>query len=390
MIQRQVMKRSGALPWITTGLLQRRCSCGAHTTGGAHCAECANSAKLQRRGGAASHSEEAPESVYEVLRSRGNTLDANDQEFFESRYGHDFGRVRVHSDAAAAESANAVNASAYTVGHHVVFGGGQYRPDTSSGRELLAHELAHVVQQRGASIPARGLQIGSASSSFESSADHAASQALSGAGRVPTMAGGPMLARKDGAAEKKKCPATHTFPNDVYTSMEAEWKKSGHGGDTVAEHAGRVVTDKDGKRVIRTASGGSGGMTVPAEKAGDTTLGSFHTHPYSKSEGSHLGVPYSGQDIETLIGGAVGGFMYVAAGSCNFALDTLDTTARDGCKAQDIQKRWNDAFRGATGSLANKSEVATKAAIKDCGLCFYKACRADEKSAIPKVANLVS
>src|SRR6185503_11017421 len=103
---------------------------------------------------------------------------------------------RVHSDSAAANSANAVSASAYTVGHHVVFGQGHYRPNTSSGRELLAHELAHVVQQRHASIPSSGLKIGSSSSSLESSADHAASRAMSGQAGHLASAGGTTLSRK--------------------------------------------------------------------------------------------------------------------------------------------------------------------------------------------------
>ena len=65
----------------------------------------------------------------------------------ESRFGHDFSQVRVHKDGVAAESAQAVNANAYTVGQNVVFGPGQYRQGTSDGMRLLAHELTHVVQQ---------------------------------------------------------------------------------------------------------------------------------------------------------------------------------------------------------------------------------------------------
>src|SRR6185369_18043496 len=71
--------------------------------------------------------------------------------FFEPRFVHDFSRVRVHTDARAAESARAVNALAYTVGRDVVFGDGQYAPGTSGGRHTLAHELTHVLQQGGSS-----------------------------------------------------------------------------------------------------------------------------------------------------------------------------------------------------------------------------------------------
>jgi hypothetical protein len=66
----------------------------------------------------------------------------------ESRFRRDFAGVRVHTDTKAAESARAIHAAAYTVGHHVVFAAGRYRPTSSVGKTLLAHELAHVVQQR--------------------------------------------------------------------------------------------------------------------------------------------------------------------------------------------------------------------------------------------------
>jgi outer membrane protein OmpA-like peptidoglycan-associated protein len=65
----------------------------------------------------------------------------------EPRLQHDFSHVRVHANPQAAESAAAVNALAYTVGHDVVFGAGQYAPHSKTGRRLIAHELTHVVQQ---------------------------------------------------------------------------------------------------------------------------------------------------------------------------------------------------------------------------------------------------
>jgi hypothetical protein len=89
----------------------------------------------------------APPIVYEVLRSPGRLLDTETRAFMEPRFGRDFSHVQVHTDTKAAESAQAVNALAYTVGQDVVFGAGQFSPGTASGRRLLAHELAHVVQQ---------------------------------------------------------------------------------------------------------------------------------------------------------------------------------------------------------------------------------------------------
>jgi hypothetical protein len=94
---------------------------------------------------------EAPPIVHEVLRSPGRPLDTPTRAFMESGFGHEFSSVRVHDDAKAAESAQAIGALAYTVGHNVVFGPGAYAPKTRSGRLLLSHELSHVIQQRSMS-----------------------------------------------------------------------------------------------------------------------------------------------------------------------------------------------------------------------------------------------
>lgn len=99
----------------------------------------------------------APSAVDEVLRSPGKPLDRPSKLFMESRFGHDFSGVRVHTDDRAAESAREVDAAAYTVGRHIVFGAGRYRPGEFDGRKLLAHELAHVLQQ-GADASPSGLQ----------------------------------------------------------------------------------------------------------------------------------------------------------------------------------------------------------------------------------------
>lgn len=131
-------------------LLQRRCS------------ECPDSRRLLQRRCA---SQAAPETVHaivhEALRTPGQPLDRESRTFFEPRFRHDFSQVRVHTDSKAAESARAVDALAYTVGKDVVFGARQYMPQTDSGRKLMAHELAHVVQQTGQSTaPGGSLTIG--------------------------------------------------------------------------------------------------------------------------------------------------------------------------------------------------------------------------------------
>jgi hypothetical protein len=95
-----------------------------------------------------------PPVVYDVLCSSGQPLDVATRAFFEPRFGHDFGEVRVHTDAKAAESAHAVNALAYTTGTHIVFGAGGLAGSGPDRERLLAHELAHVVQQGLRASPA--------------------------------------------------------------------------------------------------------------------------------------------------------------------------------------------------------------------------------------------
>lgn len=173
-------------------LLQRRCACGSPTSSlTGECAECKSKKRLQTKltvgasndpleqeadrvadqvMAAPTHSsvsgappriqryarqttegtDTAPASVDRVLSSFGRPLEPTLQQDMEQRFGHDFSRVRVHSGAAAEQSARDVKANAYTVGHNVVFDVGRFEPGTHEGRRLIAHELSHVVQQTGA------------------------------------------------------------------------------------------------------------------------------------------------------------------------------------------------------------------------------------------------
>jgi hypothetical protein len=112
------------------------------------CAECEEE-KVQMKGESKAGSEmTAPISVNNVVHSNGQKLDMGTRRFMESRFGYDFGNVETHNDSLAHQSSKNINALAYTHGNHIAFGSGQYEPNTNSGRQLLAHELAHVVQQR--------------------------------------------------------------------------------------------------------------------------------------------------------------------------------------------------------------------------------------------------
>jgi hypothetical protein len=115
------------------------------------CADCEEEKKVQRSATSpATRGADASSAVAAGTASGGAPLPAAARHHFEPRFGRDFGDVRVHTGAEAADSARELNAYAYTFGRDVVFGAGQYDPGSSAGRRLIAHELAHVVQQDAA------------------------------------------------------------------------------------------------------------------------------------------------------------------------------------------------------------------------------------------------
>lgn len=202
--------RSGAVPEV-----QRKCSCGGS------CDKCKaekpdeEEGKVQRKPAApqisvvasspASSGMTAPPIVHEVLRSPGQPLDAATRAFFEPRFGHDFSGVRVHADQKAAESAKLVGAQAYTVGQQVVVGAGQYAPGTAQGARLIAHELAHVAQQK---VSIAFVQRSPADPSNEALEN-----------RVAALEKKDAALEKKGAAEDKKVRATR---------LDSHWKDIFH------------------------------------------------------------------------------------------------------------------------------------------------------------------
>jgi hypothetical protein len=225
-VQTNAPAQAGATAKAAGSLSQRRCACGTHTIGGAECDGCRGGAdKLQSvpdrtetsvaRPIARAHSSRAHglnqdlsriplhsnipprvqlkpvgnvlhESVRNgvspavpgVLNSSGQPLDLMTQRLMESRFNQDFGNVRVHNNAAAGAAAASLDARAFTSGRSIVFGVGEYAPQTDSGRRLIAHELAHVVQQKSG-VPLSG-EVGSANDSYERLADNAAEEVMTG------------------------------------------------------------------------------------------------------------------------------------------------------------------------------------------------------------------
>jgi hypothetical protein len=142
--------------------------------------------RLQRDAGNGAVSdlvEEQRSPVHDVISSGGQPLEPAVRTDMEARMGHDFGDVRVHTDAAASASATSVGAHAYTVGNNVVFQRDAYDPSSEAGRTTLAHELTHVVQQRSGPVdgtPAGGgVSVSDPGDRFERAAADNASRVMS-------------------------------------------------------------------------------------------------------------------------------------------------------------------------------------------------------------------
>ena len=190
---------------------------------------------LQRsagNGAVASLMEEERSPVHDVVNSGGRPLEPEVRSDMESRLGHDFSDVRVHDDSAAAASATAVNAHAYTVGSNVVFQRDKYDPSSSEGRTTLAHELTHVVQQRsgpvdGSSAPG-GIKVSDPSDRFEREAAANADRVMATPASVQTAGvseAGPAVQRhteeeatvqglfvqRDGPGEEEEEPVQGLF-----------------------------------------------------------------------------------------------------------------------------------------------------------------------------------
>ena len=147
-------------PELSPAYFLRRNRVGGINDGSRSGYESHQSTELQQDVKGFSTSSLVPSIVNEVLRSSGKSLDPGTRQFMESRFKEDLSRVRVHIGARAAESARAIRAKAYTFGNNIVFRDGQYTPHTDTGKRLLAHELAHAVQQKRAGpVSAKGLRV---------------------------------------------------------------------------------------------------------------------------------------------------------------------------------------------------------------------------------------
>lgn len=120
------------------------------------------------------------EAAERVAREPGRPLEPGTRAEMEGPFAHDFGNVRIHADGASAEASRDMGALAYSLGPHLVFGAGQFEPQTPHGKRLLAHELAHVVQQDTPDQGDAHNAPGATNADLENDANHAAEAAVAG------------------------------------------------------------------------------------------------------------------------------------------------------------------------------------------------------------------
>jgi hypothetical protein len=189
----------------------------------------------------------APPIVHEVLRSAGESLDEEIHETMRARFGKDFSEVRVHTDAAAAGSAKALQANAYTVGRHIAFAAGRYTPGTVEGQSLLAHELTHVIQQGNGAMPVGRLSVSTPSDAAERQADRASA----GEGPPVTSTAPVMVHRSPNDGSHDDSPSAPTDVSVLDKRLYAGINAGGSLGYQDAAEALNAFNDPDMKLRLR-------------------------------------------------------------------------------------------------------------------------------------------
>lgn len=193
----------------------------------------------------------APASVHSALQSPGQSPDAATRAFAESQFGPGLGDVRVHSDAAAAQSAQEIGARAYTSGRDIVFGPGQYAPQTLAGQRLLAHELTHVAQQASGRVAAVQRDVIDMPPATITSTRNPVEKAVPGLGNLAgqgVTSGGVTMAHDPAAITRNAPTSTDLLP----------FRGGGWDGDTILTKLGQydtvADTDSDAIRCVQAVA----------------------------------------------------------------------------------------------------------------------------------------
>ncbi len=264
--------------------------------------------------------------VRRAIGSRSAPLPTQMQRSLGPLFGHDFSRIRLHTDAPAAMSARALHAAAYTIGDDIVFGEGRYQPGTFSGRRLLAHELAHVVQQRFA-VPTHSPAIGKRGGPHEREARGASLRAA-----VGLSAGG-----------------FSSLPVQAVQRADEDELKGLESG--IPQQIGSTIMGDTGWRFTVAVMQGIAGGLHAHEKAGDVTATVTRFHELHSSW-SAIGKFYGGYlwglgkgiispvvDLWNLIKGAIQLQVQVTDWIVNNAVELFKGSSTWTLKAQELHTR---------------------------------------------------
>ncbi len=236
--------------------------------------------------------DDTPSPVHDVVNSSGTPLDPGVRQDMEAAHGHDFGDVQVHTDAKAVDSTRSVQAHAYTVGNHIVFGEGRYQPDTAEGRHTLAHELTHVVQQRQGDVDGTsasgGIKVSDPGDRFEREAEASAARITAGGAGSAEAPPAPAPAAVQRAEDAEEPPVQRQAAGEEETEEpEAEAGAAGEaaaGADQATGEAGPAPEAAPGAEAA--APEAEAPAEVPAETPSEAPQEEDEETPVSKLDQS--------------------------------------------------------------------------------------------------------
>jgi hypothetical protein len=210
---------TGPAPQMAHVRVQRQCACGATVAGpGGACGECDRKRVARKAAGPELDAEapdvRTPDALLAGLGA-GEPFGGAARDRMERSLGHDFRSIRIHADAAGANAAHALGAHGFAIGDHVGFAAGRYNPGTPGGDALLAHELAHTLQQGGGAAGP-----GVADEVLESDADRAAFDAMASLYGGADAAAAPTQRTAGSRLSLSRC-ARRTEPEHALTHDEA-------------------------------------------------------------------------------------------------------------------------------------------------------------------------
>jgi hypothetical protein len=317
----------------------------------------------------------------------GRPLEGATRSRMERGFGASFSDVRIHDDTRGAAAAARSSARAFAVGQDIAFGHGEYRPGTLVGDAIIAHELAHTLQQK----QARGgeLLTSARESALDATADRAALSVLTGK-RASGLLGrsGLALQRCDGGKKTGTQPAAAAgaldpaaLPPELVRGLGDAWAASFPRG-TSKEQGGILVRKADGTtewRAGTNSTSGSFNINYGDLKSGETLEATGHTHPYDPTEGNYTDVAFSDADLANLVTGAErmkfvrsGDMIFMAKKTATFdALVAGKDAAALATLRANMKTTWKDARTAATGTMQEKVIAAVKAVCNAYGLELY-------------------